>query len=53
MNAVTYYGELFDWVLSHVRDADMFLVQSVVTCGALFWCVSMDGLPSTQGLIVI
>ena len=39
MNAVTYYGELIDWILSHVTDADMFLVQSAVTCCALFWCV--------------
>jgi hypothetical protein len=39
MNAVTYYGELIDWILSHVTDADMFLVQSAVTCGALFWFV--------------
>ena len=31
------YGELIDWILSHVTDADMFIVQSAVTCGALFW----------------
>lgn len=37
MNAVTYYRELFEWGVSHVRGADMFLVQSVVTCGAFFW----------------
>jgi hypothetical protein len=39
MNAATYYGELIDWILSHVTDADMFLVQSAVTCCALFWFV--------------
>ena len=39
MNAVTYYGELIGWILSHVTDADMFLVQSAVTCCALFWYV--------------
>jgi hypothetical protein len=37
MNAATYYSELSSWLLSHVNDTDMFLVQSVVTCGALFW----------------
>ncbi|TAQ83548.1 hypothetical protein B7494_g8133 [Chlorociboria aeruginascens] len=37
MNAATYYGELIDWILGHVTDLDMFIVQSVVTCGALFW----------------
>jgi hypothetical protein len=40
MNAVTFYREQVDWILGHVTDADMFLVQSVVTCGALFWFVS-------------
>ena len=40
MNAVTYYGELVDWILDHVTDVDMFIVQSAVTCGALFWFVS-------------
>ena len=39
MNATTYYLELAQWLLSHVTDADMFLIQSVVTCGALFWYV--------------
>ena len=39
MNAAAYYGELIDWILSHVTDADMFLVQSAVTCCALFWFV--------------
>lgn len=39
MNASTYYTELIGWLLSHVNDTDMFLVQSVVTCGALCWCV--------------
>ena len=37
MNAATYYAELIDWLLSHVTDTDMFLLQSAVTCGALFW----------------
>lgn len=37
MNAATYYAELIDWLLSHVSDTDMFLLQSAVTCGALFW----------------
>lgn len=37
MNAVTYYGELVERILNHVTDADMFLVQSAVTCCALFW----------------
>ena len=40
MNAATSYGELIDWILSHVTDADMFIVQSAVTCGALFWFVT-------------
>lgn len=39
MNATTYYQELAHWLLSHVTDADMFLMQSAVTCGALFWYV--------------
>lgn len=39
MNAIQFYRELVDWILSHVTDADMFIVQSVVTCGALFWFV--------------
>lgn len=39
MNAATYYSELIDWLLSHVTESDMFLVQSAVTCCALFWYV--------------
>jgi hypothetical protein len=39
MNAATSYGELIDWILNHVTDADMFIIQSAVTCGALFWYV--------------
>ena len=39
MNAATTYSAPVSWVLSHVTDADMFLVQSAVTCCALFWFV--------------
>jgi hypothetical protein len=39
MNAVTYYGELVNWILSHVTDANMFFLQSAVTCCALSWFV--------------
>lgn len=39
MNAITYYSELTRWLLSHATDTDMSLVQSIVTCGALFWLV--------------
>jgi hypothetical protein len=39
MNAVTYYGELVNWILSHVTDANMFFLQSAVTCCALSWSV--------------
>lgn len=39
MNAITYYSELTRWLLSHATDTDMSLVQSIVTCGALFWSV--------------
>lgn len=38
MNAFNDSSELVRVVLSYV-SGDMFLVQSVVTCGALFWCV--------------
>lgn len=41
MNALEYFRELIVWMVSHVNDADMFLVQSVVTCGALFWYVTV------------
>lgn len=37
MNAQTYYRELIDWLLSHVNDSDMFVMQSMVTTCALFW----------------
>ncbi|TVY80541.1 Uncharacterized protein LSUE1_G005890 [Lachnellula suecica] len=37
MNALTYYSELADWVLDHVTDSNMFVLQSVVTCSALCW----------------
>lgn len=37
MNAATTYSAPVSWILSHVTDADMFLVQSAVTCCALFW----------------
>jgi hypothetical protein len=39
MNAITYYSELTRWLLSHANDTDMSLLQSIVTCGALFWSV--------------
>lgn len=39
MNAFTYYRELIDWLLSHVTETEMFLLQSAVTCGALVWYV--------------
>lgn len=41
MNAVTAYSDPIDWVFSHVIAVDMFLVQSAVTCCALFWFVSL------------
>ncbi|KAF7863882.1 hypothetical protein EAF04_006847 [Stromatinia cepivora] len=39
MNAVDYYTSLIDWVFSHARELHeyMFLIQSIVTCAALFW----------------
>ncbi|KAB8304464.1 hypothetical protein EYC80_003858 [Monilinia laxa] len=39
MNAVDYYTGLIDWVFSHARELHeyMFLIQSIVTCTALFW----------------
>ncbi|QSZ29552.1 hypothetical protein DSL72_004067 [Monilinia vaccinii-corymbosi] len=39
MNAVDYYTSLLDWVCSHARELHeyMFLLQSIVTCTALFW----------------
>ncbi|KAF5871741.1 putative fibronectin type iii domain-containing protein [Botrytis fragariae] len=39
MNAVDYYTSLIDWVFSHARVLHeyMFLIQSIVTCTALFW----------------
>lgn len=39
MNAVTFYGELIDWLLSNVTDENMFLIQSFATCCSLGWCV--------------
>jgi hypothetical protein len=39
MNAATNYSAPLNWILSHVTEADMFLVQSAVTCCALFWFV--------------
>lgn len=41
MNAVTFYAELVDWSLNHVTDRNMFIIQSVVTCGALIWFVGL------------
>jgi hypothetical protein len=41
MNAATDYSAPVNWILSHVTDADMFLVQSAVTCCALFWFVPL------------
>lgn len=46
MNSATSYSELIDWILSHVTDADMFIVQSAVTCGALCWCVYLLSAPT-------
>lgn len=42
MNAVDYYTSLIDWVFSHARVLHeyMFLIQSIVTCTALFWFVA-------------
>ncbi|CAD6505282.1 BgTH12-00774 [Blumeria graminis f. sp. triticale] len=37
MNAVTFYSVLFDWILDHVTDYNMFIIQSVATCSALIW----------------
>ena len=39
MNAVPSHGDMAHWALAQLTDADMFLMQSVVTCGALFWYV--------------
>lgn len=36
MNAFEYFRELIAWMVRHVQS-DMFLIQSFVTCGALFW----------------
>ncbi|KAF4631987.1 hypothetical protein G7Y89_g6147 [Cudoniella acicularis] len=37
MNAVTFYREVFEWIVDHVTDKNMFLVQSAVTFCALSW----------------
>jgi len=39
MNALTFYRELIDWLLSNVTEENMFLIQSVATCCSLGWCV--------------
>lgn len=55
MNAVTYYGELVNQIISYVKElkkVDMFLVQSAVTCCALFWYVISRQM-TTWKLIVV
>ncbi|RDL32999.1 Uncharacterized protein BP5553_08438 [Venustampulla echinocandica] len=37
MNAITFYRDLGQWTINHVTAANMFFVQSAVTCCALFW----------------
>lgn len=39
INAVPSHSDIAHWALAQLTDADMFLMQSVVTCGALFWYV--------------
>ncbi|CAG8956899.1 hypothetical protein HYFRA_00012354 [Hymenoscyphus fraxineus] len=37
MNAQTFWRENWLWTVDHVTEGNMFILQSVVTCGALFW----------------
>ena len=39
MNALTFYKELYDWLMSNVTANNMFLIQSIATCWSLGWCV--------------
>jgi hypothetical protein len=49
MNAVTFYRELIDWLLSNVTDENMFLIQSFATCCSLGWCVRPCGVWADGG----
>jgi len=44
MNAVTFYGELIDWI-NHVTERNMFLIQSFAACVSLSWYIN----PPTAG----
>lgn len=37
MSAQTFWRENWLWTVNHVTEGNMFILQSVVTCGALFW----------------
>jgi hypothetical protein len=39
MNALTFYKELYAWLLSNATARNMFLIQSIATCYSLGWCV--------------
>lgn len=40
MNAIAFYRQLMDWFVNNVTDWNMFLIQSLATCGSLIWCVA-------------
>jgi hypothetical protein len=45
MNALEHLQELAGFMANYVHRTDMFLIQSLATCGALFWYVCVLLLP--------